>query len=170
MQGRSVLYANTHLCTWEIGKIFLKGFLSVVHVLRRFFPVCLSVIQHRLLIHVKPTVWVVECDKFETFLNKFCLQAISQYIAYSWKSEHENRPWLIIFPFKIYLKRFSIQMLFHFFQVSLSLSPWKSKKSIKDYFDVLNWNVMDQTMTTIIHVSRCTFDAVSTRILQEIYS
>ena len=31
------------------------------------------------------------------------------------------------------------------------------KKSIKDYFDVLNWNVMDQTMTTTIHVSRCTF-------------
>ena len=45
-----------------------------------------------------------------------------------------------------------------------------SKKSIKDYYDVLNLNVMDQTMTTIIHVSRCTFGAVSTRILQEIYS
>ena len=48
-----------------------------------------------------------------------------------------------------------------------------SKKSIKDYFDVLNWNVMtvmDQTMTTIIHVSRRTFGAVSTRLLQEIYS
>ena len=33
----------------------------------------------------------------------------------------------------------------------------------------LTWKVMDQTMPKIIHVSRCTFDAVSTRILQEIY-
>ena len=131
MQGRSVLYANTHLCTWEIGKIFLKGFLSVVHVLCRFFPVCLSVIQHRLLIHVKPTVWVVECDKFETFLNKFCLQAIPQYIAYSWKSETENRPWLIIIPFKIYLKSFSITFkCFFIFFSFLSLYLHECRKSL----------------------------------------
>ena len=128
-QGRNVLYTNTHVRTWEIGKIFLKGLLSVVHVLCRFFPVCLSVIQHRLLIHVKPTVWVVECNKFETFLNKFCLQAILQYIAYLWKSETENRPWLIIIPFKIYLKSFSIQMLLHFFLV-FSLSRRECRKSL----------------------------------------
>ena len=42
---RSVLYANTHVRTWEIGKIFFKGFLSVdVTWLCRFFPVCLSAI------------------------------------------------------------------------------------------------------------------------------
>ena len=34
----------------------------------------------------------------------------------------------------------------------------------------LNWKITDQTMPTIIHVSGCTFGAVSTRILQEIYS
>ena len=34
----------------------------------------------------------------------------------------------------------------------------------------LNRKVMDQTRPTIIHVSGCTFGAVSTRILQEIYS
>ena len=83
----------------KLIRFFLKVFwvstwLDFVHVLCRFFPVCLSVIQHRLLIHVNTTVWVVECNKFETFLNKFCLQAIPQYTAYSWKSETENRPWV----------------------------------------------------------------------------
>ena len=56
--GRSVLYANTHVRTWEIGKIFLKVFwvstwLDFVNVLCRFFRFCLSAIQHRFLIHLK---------------------------------------------------------------------------------------------------------------------
>ena len=39
---------------------------------------------------------------------------------------HENRTWLIIIPFKIYLKSFPIQKLFHFFSfLSLSLNVEK---------------------------------------------
>ena len=105
----------------------------------------------------------MKCDKFETPLNKFCLQAIPQYTVYSWKSETETRPWLIIW--KIFLfKSFFIFLVF-------SLSLHKCRKSLpKTTLMSLNWKVMDQTMPTIIHLSRCTFGAVSTRILQEIYS
>ena len=74
---------------------------------------------------------------------------------------------MIIIPFKIYLKSFPIQNLFHFFKFSLSLSMNVEKVSLMS----LTWKYMDQTRPTIIHVtSRGTFGAVSTRILQEIYS
>lgn len=64
---------------------------------------------------------------------------------------------------------------FHFL-VSLSLHKcWKSLSS-KTTLMTLNWKIMDHTMSTIIHVSwikllgtHFLFDAVSTRILQEVH-
>ena len=172
MQGLSVLYANRMCVLEKLGRFFLKVFgvsTWLDFVLCTFFPVCLSAIQHRFLIHLKHNSLSSNklCNKFETFLIKFCFQAIPQYIAYSWKSETKNRPWMIIIPFKIYLKSFPIQNLFHFFKFSLSLSMNVEKVSLMS----LTWKYVDQTRPTIIHVtSRGTFGAVSTRILQEIYS
>ena len=56
---------------------------------------------------------------------------------------------MIIIPFKIYLKSFPIQNLFHFFKFSLSLSMNVEKVSLMS----LNWKDMDQTRLTIIHVT-----------------
>ena len=77
----------------------------------------------------------MKCDKFETPLNKFCLQAIPQYTVYSWKSETETRPWLIIW--KIFLfKSFFIFLVF-------SLSLHKCRKSLsKTTLMSLNWKVL----------------------------
>ena len=103
-----------------------------------------------------------------------CLQAIPQYVAYSWKSE-KNRPWLIIIPSKIYLEVFpfkNFSTCVSFFPLALSLSPyWGFEKTTLMW---LNWKIMNQTMPAIIHVSwsklLCTCGAVSIRILQKIYS
>ena len=73
---------------------------------------------------------------------------------------------MIIIPFKIYLKSFPIQKLFHFFEFSLSLHECR-----KSLFNVAQLerhgpNQADDNPRNW----RGTFGAVSTRILQEIYS
>ena len=54
--GRSVLYANRMCVLEKLVRFFLKVFgvsTWLDFVLCTFFPVCLSAIQHRFLIHVK---------------------------------------------------------------------------------------------------------------------
>ena len=114
-------------------------------VLSRFVLVCLAVISHRFYTY-NTTVWVVECDKFETFFK--CLPSGDPTIHCVFKKKTEkNRPWLIIIPFKIYLQSFPIQKLSFFSFLSLSI---KVEKVFKDYFNVAQFGNHGQTMPTII--------------------
>ena len=114
-----------------------------------------------LLFRIVFTRKIQQFEKWNVVYSKHsvnvCLQAIAQYIAYSWKTEGgwenkckthfftvqqrgeatKNRPWLIVISFKIYLESFPIQKLFNFLKFSLL---YKCPKSLsKSTLMSLNW-------------------------------
>ena len=93
-----------HTCVLEKLVGFVASWLDFVLCI--FIAVCLVVIRHRFYTK-NTTLWVVECDKFETYLFAFRRSHNTLRIQ---KTE-KNRPLLIIIPFKIYLENFPIQKL-----------------------------------------------------------
>ena len=137
--GRSVLYANRHVRTWEIRRIFLKIFsykwkpfivswLNIVCA-NLFLSVDISLLLRIVFTLKNKKVWGVECDKFETFftihcvfrkneggLGKFMQTHLSpQRIDPDWLSFLSRFLWKV-FPFKSY---------WFFFIFSLSINVEK---------------------------------------------
>ena len=137
VQGRSVLYANTHVRTWEIRRIFLKVFS---YKWKPFIVSWLNIVCANLFLSVDislllRTAFTLKIKKFDWW-NVINLKHFSQYIAFSGKTKGnwgnsctfvatKNRPWLIIISFKIYLESFSIQSHSFFLIFSLSINVEK---------------------------------------------
>jgi len=148
----------------------------------RFVPVYLAVIPHRFYTK-NTTVWIVVWDKFETFLKYLLYLAITQYIAFSWKT---NEGWGNTCKY-ICRHKESILAGYHFFQ---DVSASHSKASHVFSFLSLCRKLPPKT-TLMLHVAqlgnqgpdppdhiynwgiklkqtmRCTCGAVSTRIFAE---
>ena len=88
VQGRSVLYANTHVRTWEIRRIFLKIFS---YKWKLFIVSWLNIVWVNLFLSVDislllRTVFTLKIKKFEWW-NVTNLKHFSQYIAFSGKTK-----------------------------------------------------------------------------------
>ena len=99
----------------------------------------------------KTTVWVVECDKFETFFIIHCVfkknegglgKFMPKFVA------TKNRTWLIIIPFQDLSGKFFHSKAIAFFKF-LSLYKCRKSLTIKTTLMSLNWVMMDQTMRKI---------------------
>ena len=87
-QGRSVLYANRHVRTWEIRRIFLKIFS---YKWKPFIVSWLNIVCANLFLSVDISlllriVFTLKIKKFEGW-NVINLKHFSQYIAFSGKTK-----------------------------------------------------------------------------------
>ena len=110
----------------------------------------------------------MECEIFETFLKGLpsgnpTIQCVFMKIAKESIQTYYH-------SFSYLSGKFSHSKTFNFFSfLSLSLSPVRSKKSIKDYFDVARLeihgpNYADDNPRQLKKTIRCPSDVVSTRI------
>ena len=113
-------------------------------VLSRFVLVCLAVISHRFYTY-NTTVWVMECDKFETFFK--CLPSGDPTIHCVFKKKRKRiDPDLLSFLLRFICKVFPFKSFSFFSFFSLSI---KVEKVFKDYFNVTQFGNHGQTMPTI---------------------
>ena len=95
-------------------------------------------------------VWEVECNTFETFLN--CLPLGDPRVHWVFMKNGKESTLTDYHSFQDLSAKFSYSKAIHVFSFFLSLYKCRKRLSMTTLMS-LNWEIMDQTMPTIIHVS-----------------